>query len=58
MVGVFIFLRGHNLPGGGFVAGLVVAIALLMQYMASGYGWTPTRASAIDHHVADRLRAC
>jgi multicomponent K+:H+ antiporter subunit A len=28
MVGVYIFLRGHNEPGGGFIAGLVVAIAL------------------------------
>ncbi|MEY8881524.1 monovalent cation/H+ antiporter subunit A [Donghicola sp. XS_ASV15] len=43
MVGVYIFLRGHNDPGGGFVAGLVVAIALLMQYMASGYDWADQR---------------
>jgi multicomponent K+:H+ antiporter subunit A len=50
MVGVYIYLRGHNMPGGGFVAGLVFAIAYLMQYMASGYGWTHARQSA-DHHV-------
>ena len=37
MVGVYIYLRGHNLPGGGFVAGLVFAIAYLMQYRPSGY---------------------
>ncbi|EEX13827.1 NADH dehydrogenase [Citreicella sp. SE45] len=43
LVGVYIFLRGHNLPGGGFVAGLVMSIALLMQYMASGFGWTQER---------------
>jgi multicomponent K+:H+ antiporter subunit A len=43
MVGVFIFLRGHNMPGGGFVAGLVVAIALLLQYIASGLAWTERR---------------
>ncbi len=49
MVGVFIFLRGHNLPGGGFIAGLIVAIALLMQYMASGFGWTAERIR-IDYH--------
>ncbi|TCT05072.1 monovalent cation/H+ antiporter subunit A [Aquabacter spiritensis] len=42
-VGAYIFLRGHNLPGGGFVAGLVVAIALIMQYIASGYGWAAER---------------
>jgi multicomponent K+:H+ antiporter subunit A len=50
MVGIYIYLRGHNLPGGGFVAGLVFAIAYLMQYMASGYGWTHAR-QRFDHHV-------
>jgi multicomponent K+:H+ antiporter subunit A len=32
------------LPGGGFIAGLVVAIAFIMQYMASGYAWAHSRA--------------
>ncbi|MCU0903664.1 MAG: monovalent cation/H+ antiporter subunit A [Tabrizicola sp.] len=50
MVGVYIYLRGHNMPGGGFVAGLVFAIAYLMQYMASGYDWTHAR-QRYDHHV-------
>lgn len=31
-----IFMRGHNLPGGGFIAGLVTAVALVLQYMALG----------------------
>ncbi|MFC4175436.1 monovalent cation/H+ antiporter subunit A [Microvirga sp. GCM10011540] len=48
-VGVFIFLRGHNQPGGGFIAGLVVAIALLMQAMASGYTWTANRLHLNAH---------
>jgi len=36
LVSVYIFLRGHNLPGGGFIAGLVTSVALVMQYMAGG----------------------
>jgi multicomponent K+:H+ antiporter subunit A len=42
--GAYIFLRGHNAPGGGFIAGIVIAIALIMQYMASGYAWASQRA--------------
>ncbi|WP_323036590.1 monovalent cation/H+ antiporter subunit A [Pararhodobacter sp.] len=50
IVGVYIFLRGHNQPGGGFIAGLVVAIAFLMQYMASGFAWTQER-QRYDYHA-------
>jgi multicomponent K+:H+ antiporter subunit A len=50
MVGVYIYLRGHNLPGGGFVAGLVVAIGFLLQYLASGHGWTEAH-QRINHHA-------
>ncbi|WP_425049766.1 monovalent cation/H+ antiporter subunit A [Psychromarinibacter sp. S121] len=49
VVAIFIFLRGHNQPGGGFVAGLVASIALLMQYMASGFAWTQNR-QRIEYH--------
>lgn len=31
-----IFLRGHNLPGGGFIAGLITAAALVLQFMSLG----------------------
>jgi multicomponent K+:H+ antiporter subunit A len=36
MVTAYIFWRGHGLPGGGFIAGLVTAVALVLQYMATG----------------------
>ncbi|MDP3657217.1 MAG: monovalent cation/H+ antiporter subunit A [Brevundimonas sp.] len=49
MVALYIFLRGHNQPGGGFIAGLVVAVAILMQYMASGFTFADQRLRA-DHH--------
>jgi multicomponent K+:H+ antiporter subunit A len=35
-VSLYLFLRGHNLPGGGFIAGLMTAIGLILQYVARG----------------------
>ncbi|WP_050984754.1 monovalent cation/H+ antiporter subunit A [Thiorhodococcus drewsii] len=49
LVSVFIFLRGHNQPGGGFIAGLVTAAALIMQYLTNGVEWTHRRLSANMH---------
>jgi len=49
VVGAFIFLRGHSQPGGGFIAGLVVAVAVLMQYMASGLEWAQSRQRFAYH---------
>ena len=43
LVSVFLFLRGHNAPGGGFIAGLVTSVALILQYVAFGMGWTHRR---------------
>ncbi|WP_119353796.1 monovalent cation/H+ antiporter subunit A [Azohydromonas sediminis] len=50
VVSAFIFWRGHNLPGGGFIAGLVTAVALVLQYMAQGQ----ERAEAVLHAAGGR----
>ena len=49
--GIYIFLRGHNQPGGGFIAALVVAIAFLLQYLASGFDWTDARRRIGEHRM-------
>lgn len=51
LVAFFIFLRGHNEPGGGFIAGLIASIGLVMQYMASGYSWATARQRYPHHAV-------
>lgn len=33
---LFLLFSGHNSPGGGFVAGLVFAISLVLKYVAGG----------------------
>lgn len=46
----YIFLRGHNEPGGGFIAGLITATVLILQYIASGIVWTRPRLN-FDNHI-------
>ncbi|HQV71596.1 MAG: monovalent cation/H+ antiporter subunit A [Dokdonella sp.] len=43
LFGLHLFLRGHDLPGGGFVAGITVSVALILLYMAGGARWVETR---------------
>jgi len=43
VVAVYLFLRGHNLPGGGFIAALVAATALILQYVSDGSAMAQTR---------------
>jgi multicomponent K+:H+ antiporter subunit A len=48
-VSLYLFLRGHNLPGGGFIAGLVLALAMILQYVAFGSRWVEARLSLDGH---------
>jgi multicomponent K+:H+ antiporter subunit A len=43
LLAIYLLLRGHNLPGGGFVAGITLAIGVILQYMAGGTRWTEDR---------------
>lgn len=43
MVSVYVLLRGHNVPGGGFIAGLITASAVILQYMTNGVDWVKER---------------
>jgi multicomponent K+:H+ antiporter subunit A len=51
LVSFFILLRGHNQPGGGFIAGLITAVALIMQYLANGVIWSQSRLPANMHPI-------
>ncbi|MBB4798282.1 multicomponent K+:H+ antiporter subunit A [Brevundimonas bullata] len=43
LLALHLFLRGHDLPGGGFAAGVTLSIAFILQYMASGARWVEER---------------
>jgi multicomponent K+:H+ antiporter subunit A len=39
----YLLLRGHDLPGGGFAAGVALAIGFLLQYLAADVRWVEDR---------------
>ncbi|MDN7143650.1 monovalent cation/H+ antiporter subunit A [Pseudomonas sp. JQ170] len=45
VVSMYLFMRGHNQPGGGFVAGLVMSVAFILQYMVAGTQWVEAQMS-------------
>src|SRR5690606_18081932 len=36
VLALYLLIWGHDLPGGGFAAGISMSIALILQYMAAG----------------------
>lgn len=51
VLALFILLRGHHLPGGGFIAGLIAALAIVLQNLANGIVWTAKRLPFDSHTV-------
>ena len=43
VLAAYLFLRGHDLPGGGFAAGVALSIGFLLQYLAGGTRWVEDR---------------
>jgi len=43
----YLFFRGHDLPGGGFAAGVTFALGLLLQYVAANVRWVEARLTIL-----------
>lgn len=43
VLSIYLLMRGHNMPGGGFAAGLTFAVAIILQYMTGGTRWAEQR---------------
>ncbi len=43
----YLFMRGHDLPGGGFAAGVTLAVGLLLQYVAANVRWVEARLTVL-----------
>lgn len=55
---LYIFMRGHNMPGGGFIAGLITAVALVVQYMALGQARAEQLLQALQGRRFERWIGC
>lgn len=47
VLAAYLFLRGHDLPGGGFAAGVTVSVAILLQYLAHDVRWIEARLTVL-----------
>ena len=43
VMSIYLFLRGHDLPGGGFIAGITLSTGFVLQYLAGGTRWVEDR---------------
>ena len=43
VLAIYLLVRGHDLPGGGFVAGLTFTVGVILQYIGGGTRWTEDR---------------
>jgi multicomponent Na+:H+ antiporter subunit B len=53
---IFVLLRGHNEPGGGFIGGLIAASALAIYGIA--FGVSPVRRAIYFHPMALSASVC
>ena len=49
LLALYLFLRGHNQPGGGFIAGLVAAVAFELQILSRGDRYVRRRIGPYLH---------
>lgn len=47
LLAAYLFIRGHDLPGGGFAAGVTISIAFLLQYIAHDVRWVEARLTVL-----------
>lgn len=48
LLSLFMLIRGHNLPGGGFIGGLLASAGIILQIVAFGPAYT-RRAIRVDY---------
>ena len=58
LVSLYVALRGHNAPGGGFAGGLIAGAAFVFRLLAGGSRRTARCIARLSPVVADRDRAC